>query len=92
MSDIPIRKLYSLYFADWLLYAADENLLSLGDPFDERISKILSFKQLVEKEVGLLSEERIARLVSPVTRRCRCCCCSLSVAIHRKVCPAPCDS
>ena len=63
MSDIPIRKLYSLYFADWLLYAADENLLSLGDPFDERISKILSFKQLVEKEVGLLSEERIARLV-----------------------------
>jgi hypothetical protein len=63
MSDIPIRKLYSLYFADWLLYAADVNLLSLGDPFDERISKILSFKQLVEKEVGLLSEERIARLV-----------------------------
>jgi hypothetical protein len=63
MPDTNIRKLYSLYFAEWLLDAGDVNLLSLGDHFDERILKIVVFKDLVEKEVGLLSEGRVARLV-----------------------------
>ncbi|WP_424176589.1 hypothetical protein [Yoonia sp. TsM2_T14_4] len=63
MPDTNLRKLYSLYFAEWLLDAGDVNLLSLGDHFAERILKIIVFKDLVEKEVGLLSEDRVARLV-----------------------------
>jgi hypothetical protein len=63
MPDTNIKKLYSIYFVDWLLDAGDVNLLSLGDWFDERILNIIVFKDLVSKEVSLLSEDSLARLV-----------------------------
>jgi hypothetical protein len=63
MPDTNIKKLYSIYFVDWLLDAGDVNLLSLGDWFDERILNVIVFKDLVSKEVSLLSEDSLARLV-----------------------------
>lgn len=64
MSDTNVKKLCSLYFCEWLLDAGDANLLSLGDIFDERISKIIAFKETVSKEVDMISEERLFRLVN----------------------------
>ncbi len=68
MFEKNVRKLYSLYFyCEWLLDAGDKNLLSLGKEFDERIVDLLAFRQLVEKEISLLSEEELARLVGNST-------------------------
>jgi hypothetical protein len=64
MSDTNVKKLCSLYFCEWLLDVGDANLLSLGDAFDKRISKIIAFKGTVSKEIGMLPEDRLARLVN----------------------------
>lgn len=63
MSVTNIRKLYSIYFCEWLLDAGEENILSLGIVFDERISDIIAFKATVAKEVSLISVEGLAFLV-----------------------------
>ena len=56
MSDANVRKLYSLYFCEWLLDAGGLNLLSLGETFEKRISDIIAFKAVVANEIKLLSE------------------------------------
>ena len=68
MFEKNVRKLYSLYFyCEWLHDAGDKNLLSLGKEFDERIANLLAFKRAVEKEISLLSEDELARLVGNST-------------------------
>lgn len=44
MSDINIRKLYSLYFCEWLLDVGEENSLSLGEAFGATCEEEVAFK------------------------------------------------
>lgn len=63
MNETSVRKFYSLYFAEWLFDIGDRNLLSLGDAFDKRISKIIETKSLIDNEVGLIKQDIFAALV-----------------------------
>lgn len=64
MVEQRIRKIYSLYFCEWLFEAGDENLLSLGNRFNDRISDIIAFKAVVTREIEALSSTTLDALTN----------------------------
>ncbi|MEO9863549.1 MAG: hypothetical protein ABJO29_13235 [Yoonia sp.] len=63
MSDPKLRKLYSIYFRDWLLDIGNSNLLSLGETFDQRASEVVKFGRRIADFVSTIPEDVLCRLI-----------------------------